>query len=91
MGIHAYAILTGYIAIRGSAFIHVPMLLVMIFMNIPTEEEFAELDGATESSIRYLTSACKTWYWYALGMHFILSVMHLAALTHALNLFASES
>ena len=63
--IHAYAILTGYIAMRGSLIIHLGMFIAMIaFVRFP-DGEVLELSFP----------GGKIWYWFALLMHLILSFL----------------
>ena len=79
--IYAYAILTGYVAIRGSMFLHIPMLIAMVaFVRIPEAED----DPA-------LVDAWRIWYTYAAIMHAILAILHFLAGLHALNVTAIES
>ena len=67
--IHAYNILTGYMAIRGSLFLHLPMFIAQaIFVRYPTD---LGDDGYEE-----FMHALKLWYWLALIMHFLLAFVH---------------
>ena len=80
--IHAYTILTGYVALRGSGMIHLSMFFAMIFyVRVPEckddcfcEEKIFD-DGTVEN---YLLNAQEFWYRFGLIMHFILWYMNFA-------------
>ena len=66
--IYAYNILTGYMAIRGSLFIHIPMFIAqLIFVRPP--EGLGDGFEALEKSFR-------DWWLFSLIMHLILSLVH---------------
>ena len=63
--IHTHAILTGYIALRGSMLVHIPMLIAMLsFVRVP-DAESPNIGAAWHKT-----------YMYAVSMHALLSVMH---------------
>ena len=73
--IHAYAILTGYIALRGSSVIHFSMLVAMIvFVRIPPDEELLIAFPGGEA-----------WYFYALFMHLILGFLHFTTMIQTID------
>ena len=58
--IHAYAILTGYIAMRGSLIIHLAMFMTMcFFVRLPDNDD--KFPGG------------RVWYFFGLFMHLILA------------------
>ena len=68
--INAYAILTGYVALRGSMAIHLSMLLAMIiFVRVPgTDDLETSFPGG------------RLWYVFAAFMHLLLALLHLSSL-----------
>ena len=71
--IHAYAILTGYIAMRGSMVIHAALLIAMIaFVRIPDDYHNSFPGG-------------KLWYIYAIIMHLILALLNYASMARTTN------
>ena len=73
--IYAHAILTGYTSLRGSPIIHPSMFFAMLFfVDIPDniDESFAGGD---------------IWYWYALFMHFILSILTFSSFIKGIEAF----
>ena len=66
--IYAYNILTGYMAIRGCMFIHIPMFFAQLaFVRTPKNlgEGFEDLEESFNS-----------WWHLALFMHFIMAMLH---------------
>ena len=73
--IYAYNILTGYMAIRGSSFIHLPMFIAQsALVRVP--EDLG--DGFED-----MEDSFKDWYILALFMHFYLAILHLLILAVA--------
>ena len=67
--IYAYNILTGYMAIRGCMFIHIPMFFAQLaFVRTPKNLG----DGFEE-----LEESFSAWWNLGLSMHFILAMLHL--------------
>ena len=73
--IYAYNILTGYMAIRGSSFIHLPMFFAQLaFVSVPKDLG----DGFEDMEVSF-----KDWYILALLMHLYLAILHLSILAVA--------
>ena len=71
--IHAYAILTGYIAMRGSLVIHTALLVAMLcFVRIPDDYHNSFPGG-------------KIWYIYAVIMHVILALLNFSTILQLNN------
>ena len=67
--IHAYNILTGHLAIRGSFFIHIPMFMAQLFFVKPPQGLGIGFE-ALEKSFR-------DWWIFSLLMHFLLAFVNL--------------
>ena len=66
--IFAHSIISGYVTLQGSANVHIPMLLAMMFfVRIPSDEEI--VDVFPESVV--------AWFYFAAAMHVILGVLNL--------------
>ena len=91
--IYSKNILSGYVILRGTAMIHVPMLLVMLF--VPRYTGDTEGDGwECELGVEWLCGwrfgvpiperdslvfgGGWVWYWLAVTQHFLLSILHLS-------------
>ena len=81
--IYAYNILTGYMAIRGSSYIHLPMFFAQLaFVSVP--ENLGDGFGDMEVSF-------KDWYLLALYMHLYLAILHISIITVAFLNMSDET
>ena len=72
--IYSYSILTGYISLRGTIFLHLPMLIIMFFfVKVPKASE-------GEEDLEPLFWTWRIWYWFAFIMHGILTFMNVSLL-----------
>ena len=68
--IYAYNILTGYMAVNGSLFLHIPMLIAQAFFTKPPEN--------LGEGYKPFEEACLYWWAYSLTMHILLASIHLS-------------
>ena len=85
--IFVHSIVSGYICLQGTMAFHIGMLAAMIvFVPVPPKEEIEALFPAQE----ICTTGCAYefledqnwavwWFYYAIGMHGILALIHLAS------------
>ena len=69
--IYAYNILTGYMAVNGSLFLHIPMLFAQAIFTKPPKN-LQEL----EDGLQPFEDACSYWWAYSLTMHVLLASIH---------------
>ena len=79
--IHSKNILSGYVILRGTAMIHIPMLMVMLFIPRYSYSRYEkgewELGIPIPASDNTNFDGGKTWYWIAVMQHLVLSFLHL--------------
>ena len=69
--IYSHTMMSGYLTLQGSYMFHIPMLIAMlIFIRVPSEEDL-------EVAFPEQSSSAAIWYWYAVGMHFVLALMQM--------------
>ena len=69
-----YSILRGYTALRGTMVIHLPYLISMlIYVKVPSTECIGEIEGETQPCF----DRGLYWYYLAVGLHALLTVLHL--------------
>ena len=71
--IYAYNILTGYMAVNGSLFLHIPMLIAQWVFTKPLKNL-----GDPEDGLQPFEEACTYWRAYSLTMHVLLASIHLS-------------
>ena len=74
--IHAKNILSGYVILRGTFMIHIPMLMVMLFWPRYEKGEW-EFGIPIPASDNTSFDGGRTWYRIAVMQHLVLSVLHL--------------
>ena len=66
--IFAHSIISGYVTLQGSANVHIPMLLAMMFfVRIPSDEEIVDV----------FPQEIVAWFYFAAAMHVILGFLNL--------------
>ena len=69
--IYAFSVLEGYVSMRGSAALHIPMFIVMlIWVNPFTDEGIPDLDDRA-----WATPGAKLWAYYGMIMHIVLGCL----------------
>ena len=75
--IYAYSVLQGWTSMRGSASVHLPMLIAMlVFMNPYWGDDLPDQDD-----IDWAFSGAEVWARFGLIMHFILASLHIFQLS----------
>ena len=73
--IYAYSVLTGYVTMRGSVFIHWPMLIAMLAFLSPFYGNQIPLDEELE----WQAASARFWIYFGTVLHFVLGALHLGS------------
>ena len=81
--IYAYSVLTGYVTMRGSMFVHLPMFIAMMAFLSPIwkkpGEEGYQLPLPEE--MEWQAASASFWIVYGTWIHFILATLHFLSFT----------
>ena len=67
--IYSYDVLVGYVTMRGSFIVHIPMFISMIAFlswNIPSD-----------NNLEWSMPGANVWFNFGLGMHAVLGIIHI--------------
>ena len=70
--IHAYSVLVGYVSMRGSFAVHLPMFIAMLSFVSP----FWGDQVPSSEDMQWSTPGAQFWIYYGLFIHLVLAVMH---------------